>query len=451
MARTRRFFLIGVWLALGLTGILLWIGPGGTGLTAAELRNRIGAWALLWMAGWILQVHGLRRDPRCDMLAELARSRVAAAGAIVSILIIQLSATVASGVEIVLIAMTLGNLLLTVWAFSSTPNAVRERVGRLTLLLGSLMVLGIVAEMIVRLPWIVERTGGTLEEKRDHWKEKLDFDAVTANPWGVRSLHVELDKPSSVFRIVTLGDSFTAGDWVPNTADIWPYVMERQLRDRGYPVQVVNLGRGGTTTENQLDSFERIGWWFDPDLVILQYNINDAFPADRSATEVFRTYPLIPLLDRRLLEKSYLYAVLATEFRRLQFSLFYPKGYLPLFAEDASGWIQSRDALQKLVQQCKERQVPTFIVLFPLFEGSPLHEGYRYLPVHEKIETTMKDLDVPFLDLRDSFARINPEARHWWVLPWDSHPGIMAHELAGVAIARDLQIRELVQKNQTVP
>ncbi|EDL60882.1 esterase [Gimesia maris DSM 8797] len=86
------------------------------------------------------------------------------------------------------------------------------------------------------------------------------------------------DKPT----IVTFGDSTTA---TRGPLVVYSMILEKELPAAGVPVKVVNSGIGGHTTQNAIARFEKDVLQHDPDLVVIQYGIND------SAVDVWRDPP----------------------------------------------------------------------------------------------------------------------------------------------------------------
>ena len=86
-------------------------------------------------------------------------------------------------------------------------------------------------------------------------------------------------KPDGEFRIVTIGDSFTAG--VMNSVQ-WPDVLEARLgqnavwqKKTGKSLLVINLGIDGISAEQFMEVFEREGKRFDADLVLVSFILDD--------------------------------------------------------------------------------------------------------------------------------------------------------------------------------
>jgi acyl-CoA thioesterase I len=83
------------------------------------------------------------------------------------------------------------------------------------------------------------------------------------------------DEPrTEMVRIAAFGDSLTAGYGLAD-AESFPQVLERFLRKRDLPVEVLNFGVSGDTTSGGL---ARLEWGLsdNPDMVILELGANDA-------------------------------------------------------------------------------------------------------------------------------------------------------------------------------
>lgn len=387
----------------------------------------------LYVAGWVLLLAGRRRDLGGDKLAALFRARAVKVAAVAGLAGLQLVAVLVSAGTALLALLVTGAVLLGLWTVSRSAESLVQRVGNVLALGVTLAVCLLVGELVFRLPPVVARTGGGTPGL-NRWAEANYDNLWEANPLRLRSFHLDEPKRPGTFRIVTLGDSFTWGYVVGDTREIWPYVLERNLRDRGLDAEVINLGRPALSTLDERWLLDQMGWLFEPDLVILQYTLNDPVPV--SYADYFRLYPLVPGLNHYLDNTSYLFSFLNGRFRSLQMSLFYPEREAALFADEFEGWQASRDALLEMASESDRRGIAFFAVLFPLFEPAGLDEAtYPFLEAHRKVEKTCRAAGIPFLDLRPTFAAENRPGRSWWALPSDSHPGPEGHRLAGRAIA----------------
>ncbi|MFC1674277.1 SGNH/GDSL hydrolase family protein [Candidatus Omnitrophota bacterium] len=93
------------------------------------------------------------------------------------------------------------------------------------------------------------------------------------NSQGWRDREFRKDKDSGIFRIACIGDSVTEG-YNADFKDIFPKVLERGLKDKGYSVEVMNLGLSGNATFDNLKAIKSV-MEFDPDFIIYQFGMND--------------------------------------------------------------------------------------------------------------------------------------------------------------------------------
>ena len=97
----------------------------------------------------------------------------------------------------------------------------------------------------------------------------------TINSKGLRAdREYPYEKPAGVKRIVSLGDSFTAGYEVQGD-ETFSSVLEASLRERGVNVEVLNAGVSGYSNAEALVYLEREMSRYDPDLVLLSFYAND--------------------------------------------------------------------------------------------------------------------------------------------------------------------------------
>jgi lysophospholipase L1-like esterase len=308
-------------------------------------------------------------------------------------------------------------------------------------LIGALVVCFCVGEIVFRLDPMVTRFGGSVAARQQNaavqyrriWRE---------NPFGLRSFHVNEDKPDGVRRIVVLGDSFTWGDQIAELESTWPYVMERALRDRGLKVQVLNLAEPGFTTVNSAERLELLGWRFQPDLVVLQFLLNDPLPSapgGRAESEswLFPVWNLPPEIEA-VRRHSYLYAFLNDRSVALQMRYQFRDGYASLFDDDFVGWKDCRRAMESMTLSCRGRGLPIMMAVFPALQGA-LDETYEHRELHLKVMAVAHGLNLPAVDLTTVLASVDSDARHWWAAPWDAHPNEEAHALFGRALAEAVE------------
>jgi lysophospholipase L1-like esterase len=89
-------------------------------------------------------------------------------------------------------------------------------------------------------------------------------------------------------RIVALGDSTTAvaRDWAPEIREVYADCLPGALKPYGIDATVINAGIGDTTTREAVTRLDRDVRRHHPDLVVVQFGINDSWiDVDQGKTE----------------------------------------------------------------------------------------------------------------------------------------------------------------------
>jgi len=112
------------------------------------------------------------------------------------------------------------------------------------------------------------------------------------NSYGLSDYNYSYYKPKGVFRIIALGDSMTFGHGV-DIDESWPKQLEKKLNqlNTSREFEVLNFGKVGANTKEELDLFKKEGIKYNPDLIILQIYPDDWF------NEKCRNERKIKLLD----------------------------------------------------------------------------------------------------------------------------------------------------------
>jgi len=93
------------------------------------------------------------------------------------------------------------------------------------------------------------------------------------NKDGLNSLKdYEVNKPHQTFRIITIGDSFTFGQYV-NTNQNWPTQLEKKLNSKKIcknidKFEVINFGVAGFDYQYEVKRYQEKGQKYNPDLII---------------------------------------------------------------------------------------------------------------------------------------------------------------------------------------
>ena len=147
------------------------------------------------------------------------------------------------------------------------------------------------------------------------------------NSHGWRDREFTKDKKINTFRIACIGDSVTEGYRIA-LENIFPKTLERMLQKAGYEAEVMNLGKGGNATSDNLLAVGAV-MEFNPDLIIFQFGMNDIKGFEHrelisTKNETFTSNILTKkskrFNPRTLLRKSVLYLALAERYNYFKLS-----------------------------------------------------------------------------------------------------------------------------------
>jgi lysophospholipase L1-like esterase len=245
---------------------------------------------------------------------------------------------------------------------------------------------------------------------------------VSINSLGLRGPEISLEKKSGEMRVLMLGDSLTFG-WGVEESETTTRRLERLLRAKwSEEVTVINSGVGNYNTEMEVTYFKERGLALQPDIVVLNYFINDAEP--------------IPDYDGFSLFASWSYAYILIKSRIdtfiRSFSNSFPNWkvyYQNLYEDGQKGWMRTKNKLRELASTCKKNNIPLLIVVYPEIRNL---RDYQFKDVHEKLRIFVKGLGVEYLDLRNSVHGIK-ESKLWVTVP-DPHPNGYANSFFAEAI-----------------
>ena len=95
------------------------------------------------------------------------------------------------------------------------------------------------------------------------------------NSMGFRDRERSTPKPPFRSRALVIGDSVTMGFGVEEQGQIFTALAEQALVRAGYDAEVLNFGVGGYNTWQEVALLRHRGLQFNPDVVVLQYCLND--------------------------------------------------------------------------------------------------------------------------------------------------------------------------------
>ena len=249
---------------------------------------------------------------------------------------------------------------------------------------------------------------------------------VSINSLGLRDREYSLAKPPGTVRVLMLGDSLTFG-WGVKVEDTPSKMIERKLNEGKNPpaYEVINAGVGNYNTVQEITYFLSKGRQLKPDVVVLNYFINDAEPT--------------PLKKQSwLAERSYAAVVGLSAFDTLSRTYFgkadWREYYASLYRDNAAPWQAAQKAIGELAAFCRQNGIKLLVVNYP-----ELHvlKDYPFTKVTAAVAQQAAANQAPFLDLLPSVADLVPETL--WVSPTDAHPNATANARFSDAILNALR------------
>jgi lysophospholipase L1-like esterase len=317
------------------------------------------------------------------------------------------------------------SLLVHAWCFFRFFPTRRLR--RLGLVLGNAVVflcllgtIAMVAETYLRFfSMRLDPFGMTLPARR--WNVLY----VDQNSWQCRDPEWEPAKPAGTRRIAFVGDSFTYGWGVADTANRFTGIIQRRFQRAGPgKVEVMNVARPGWGSEAQALHLPMFLDTYAVDEVVLCYVPNDI----ESHLPVSEEYnPTIPPMPRVFDTRS------SALIDWLYWRVYVPRvatvrGYHDWLAAgyaDPDIWRRQEATLDAVLGCCRERGVRLRVVLLPFLRTG----GTRYdaEAIHERVADWCIRHDVPVVDPRSAIADVDPD--ELTVNADDAHPNEHAHRL----------------------
>jgi len=288
--------------------------------------------------------------------------------------------------------------------------------------------------------------------------------------WSARHKGYPLTRAPGTFRIVVLGDSYTFGQGVEKDRT-FPAVLEKLLNGMGAGVrfEVINLGFCGLNTLTELQILAESGinpdtWAPDPDyrglayrpdLVLLEYTLNDSSTSWRVPGQVkafddrFRTgevvlrvnsgpysLPLPDRVDKFFTMHSRLYLALFSGYNQLLGMLGLREAgkgaieaTLSRYQDTFDGWIWMNQALREFSTIGRFTATPVVMAIYP---DMVRLSSYPFVAAHQKVKAKAESYGIPTLDMLPYFTGKNE--RDLIATPFDAHPNARAHAIAAQAI-----------------
>jgi lysophospholipase L1-like esterase len=293
---------------------------------------------------------------------------------------------------------------------------------------------------LVSLAFSVSLVEGTLHAV-DPLAAKKGRVAIEREKKGKNSLGLrgsrEYPLEHSTYRILAIGDSFTYGLKLAESGS-WPRQLESILQSKRPNIEILNGGRPGTDTSQQLKLFDKTLHQYRPNMVLIGFLLNDCTKLCANCGPVGLVNKLERFINHPLglSRLSYLYRL--HEVGSLQRELtdktvdLYKRPY-ELELDTYHGCI---DAFREFKTRADRENFSLAVVQYPMLFG--LKNEYPFAREHAKVRTTLEAMNISVFDLAPAFKGHDEQAL--WVHPRDSHPNRTANAIAAKAIAERLEM-----------
>lgn len=212
-------------------------------------------------------------------------------------------------------------------------------------------------------------------------------------------------------RILFLGSSITLG-WGVAEEDTMTVLLDEAL---GTETEVLNAGIGNYNAVRYIHAFLKSGKVLEPTDIVVHYFVNDAEKLDQGR-------------DSWLLRNSQLAVMGWIMVQRI--NAMFSGGdlvshYQAVYAEDAPGYREAREALADLANYAAENDVRLYFTMVPDVHNLA---DYKFGFIHDKMKSVADGLGVPYIDLLPAFKGIT-DPQEVWAMPGDPHPNAMGHRL----------------------
>lgn len=231
---------------------------------------------------------------------------------------------------------------------------------------------------------------------------------IKINSLGFRDDEYAVQKPDGVYRVVLLGDSeifsiqLPQGQRLDNKLEV---VLSQH--DKSVRYEVINTGVEGYGTIQELEVLRAKGLRLDPDVVILNYCLNDPDEGEYHFSDNF-------LVRHSALYRYIWYRTRKAKLKRRLKEL-HLASEVAFFHYLHSGelWQNVENAILEMADLCAQRNIKLIVNIFPTssLAVTTFEAGYPYRDIHEQIKSIRHD-NIIFVDPIEAFNRrgMTPEA-----------------------------------------
>lgn len=264
------------------------------------------------------------------------------------------------------------------------------------------------------------------------------------NSAGFRDREREKHKPSGVKRVIVIGDSVTEGAGV-KLDEIFSIRLQHLL---GRQYEVINLGMSGLNTPQEVHVLEVEGLGYDPDVVIVNFVLNDCdfYSEFHAATEftqekdtkigLLGDISIDPRIKRLLKSSAFVYFVKS----RVEHLVGMITGkedsdyYRHLWSQDYC-YQRMTEGFDRLKDLRAKHSFDVHLIIWPLLVD---YKPYAFASIHDRVKREAETRGFKVFDLVETFASLS--YRKLQVTAEDNvHPNGVGHRAAAEAYLEWMQ------------
>ena len=276
------------------------------------------------------------------------------------------------------------------------------------------------------------------EERKELQNTKCEFEIINEYNGSnkiyqeLRDFDYEFNKTNNTYRILTIGDSFTYGSGV-NLCNTWPKQLERKLSNiTSKKIEVINGGRNGLETTNELKYLKDRGIKFKPDMVIVGYFLNDA---TLKASNVLITNRIrkghVAISNNSMETNSHLLRFLYKTIEKQKLTKSTIKEYHDSYFNNTELWEKNKKALLGLKTFSEKENFTLIVVIFPILYDLK-DNTYPFIDIIHTIDSFLKENNIHSHSLLPYFQGY--KEKNLWLTINNAHPNEKGHEIASSGI-----------------
>lgn len=249
---------------------------------------------------------------------------------------------------------------------------------------------------------------------------KLQNVDIKINSIGMRGSEIDIENWNSAeLKILFLGSSIMLG-WGVNEEDVLNNVIENTANKDNKNWATLNSGVGNYNTERYIGNFFKYNQSLNPDIIIIQYFINDAEILNSNRGNFLTSNFHLGVLLWRY------FSLFKDEISRENIEDYYKEIYK---AEEINQIVKKN--LSKIQSHCNENSIRCILVYTP--DIDLLKSGYELNFIKSYISKVVEEIDMEFIDVSHSI-KLNIEKKMTNSEYNDRHPNNIGHETIGKTI-----------------